>query len=436
MTFASLLKAVAGSVGSRVAGAALGLMTQIILARSFSQDLVGIIFLTMSMAAILSLVVNIGYPALALTELPRFFYLGKQNLVNAFHAAALRDWAFLSVTILLLAVLAANFLPLDDGMKAALFFGLLSSPVSALLRYNSSIANSLKRFSVAYIPDNVMRPGLLLAFIAASLAIGYQLSLNAVLFAFVAANAIAAIAQAWILGSNQILPRHWHLSRPRFTKAVRANALSLAIVTGVATLFADIVTLLSGFLLPHEDVAVLGITIRLAAIAGFVIQTAQYFILPDLTTAFTARDKPLVHTLLTRLNMLTVVITICGFFGAVLLGGIILHIFGAQYASGHLLLVLFFVAQSIRAFSGMNQFILSLAGYQRSTMWACLLSLVVLVLSWIVLAPQFGLLGVGFAVVISELCWALLLAAQAHRMVGTRGDFLYILTHKSARVEL
>ena len=45
----------AGSLGLRVMGAGLGFATQLVLARTFSQSDVGVIFLTMSLAAIFSM---------------------------------------------------------------------------------------------------------------------------------------------------------------------------------------------------------------------------------------------------------------------------------------------------------------------------------------------------------------------------------------------
>ena len=84
-------------VGVRLGGAAIGLASQILLARLLSQHDVGVVFLGMSAAAFISLLITGGYPILAITCLPRYYALGRKNLVHAFHAAFLRDSLWISL---------------------------------------------------------------------------------------------------------------------------------------------------------------------------------------------------------------------------------------------------------------------------------------------------------------------------------------------------
>ena len=72
-------------LGVRLGGAAIGLLSQILLARLLSQHDVGVVFLGMSAAAFISLLITGGYPILAITCLPRYYALGRKNLVHAFH---------------------------------------------------------------------------------------------------------------------------------------------------------------------------------------------------------------------------------------------------------------------------------------------------------------------------------------------------------------
>ena len=58
MTSTKMLQLLLGSVVTRFLGAGIGLGTQLILTRSFLPEDVGIIFLAMSMAAILSVFVS------------------------------------------------------------------------------------------------------------------------------------------------------------------------------------------------------------------------------------------------------------------------------------------------------------------------------------------------------------------------------------------
>ena len=66
-------------VGVRFGGAAMGLVSQILLARLLPQEDVGVVLMGMSAAAILSLMMTAGYPSLTMTILPRYYALGPQD---------------------------------------------------------------------------------------------------------------------------------------------------------------------------------------------------------------------------------------------------------------------------------------------------------------------------------------------------------------------
>ena len=114
--------------------------------------------------------------------------------------------------------------------------------------------------------------------------------------------------------------------------------------------------------------------------------------------------------------------------GAMLLGPWALRIFGSEYEAGHWPLVLFMVSQAFRAASDMNQHLLSLAGYQIKTAGSCLVAVAVLIGFTALLAPGMGVMGLALAVLIADTVWAALLAFQAQRLTGRRGDIIGVLT--------
>ena len=176
--------------------------------------------------------------------------------------------------------------------------------------------------------------------------------------------------------------------------------------------------MIGGLFLAPNDVAVLGVAARLAALAGFIIQATQQFILPDLTLALARGTREQVKSLLFRINVVALVAIAACVAGALLVGDYALRIFGAGYARGHWTLVLLMISQVFRAASGMNQHLLSLDGHQVKTAGACLVALAVLVAGAAVLAPRFGVLGMGLAVIAADAVWAVLLAIQAERHAG------------------
>ena len=414
-------------VGVRFGGAGIGLLSQILLARLLPQADVGVIFLGISAAAVISQAVTGGYPPLAMTSLPRYFALGRENLVWAFHAAFWRDSLVLTAVAAALAAVMVLAMPLESSIKTAIVFGCLSAPAASLIRINSATANSLRRFSLSYIPDFLYRPGLLLAYLLAALSLGLGLSVASVLWAFVISNSIVALGQAWVIGKQGAIPPPFRTVRHNLAPLLRGRAGSLIIVATVAASFADLVNMIGGFFLPPDDVAVLGICIRLAALVGFITQATQNFVLPDLAAALTSSNRGEVRALLLRINIVALAAIGSCIAGAMVAGPLVLRIFGSQYEAGHWPLVLFMIGQGLRAAGGMNQHLLSINGYQSKTAGSCLLAVLALAAAAALLAPRYGVMGMAIAAIAADAIWALLLAFQARQHTGRRGDILALL---------
>jgi O-antigen/teichoic acid export membrane protein len=430
MTFASLIGKLAGYVGARFIGAALGFLSQIVLARFLPQADVGTVLMGMSAAAFVSLATHGGYALLAFTHLPKLAFLGRSSITTAFHKIVLSDtvlWSLLLFAALFIAWWAIGF---SDPQTIALLFGCICSPASSLMRYNAIIASSDRQVTLSYVPDFLVRPGLFLFTLLLLSGLKVEASPVLVLTVFVAITYAVSIGLAVILGRKGLNLLNLGWPRKRQSRQIRNRALSLMIVSAVMLAFADIVTLLAAFLLPEHDVAIVGVTMRLAAIAGFILQAGQSFILPDFSDAVLKRDDTAANAILLKLNFATLGIITAGMLGALLLGHFVLRLFGADYVQGWLLLILFMIGQSIRAMGGMNQNILQMEGRQLRTTGACLAALAVLVVTALVLCRAIGFVGMGYAVVLAELVWLVSLAVMAQRFAGRRGDLLWLLARR------
>jgi O-antigen/teichoic acid export membrane protein len=427
---AALVAKMAGFVGARVIGAGLGFASQLVLARILPQEAVGIVLLGMSAAAFLSLLANGGYSLFAMTELPKLTAHGRSHLANAFNQVAVVDSLLMCLVLCGLGWGLAQAVGLSAGQKTALMMGIICAPASLAIRYNASIASAAKYFKTAYMPDFLFRPAALLMGLAAGAWLGWVASDVAALVVFVIVTYLTAAVMAWALKGQGISIRHFSWSRAAFAKRIRARAFSLTLVSATMLAFADIVVVVAGFILPEREVAIVGIAMRLAAIAGFVLQAGQMLVMTDFTQALVRGENEVVNSLLKRTNFITVGIVVAGLFGAMFLGDFALGLFGESYRSGKWLLVLFMVGQSIRALGGMNQQILSINGYQLRTAGSCLLALVVLVCLSILLCKSLGFMGLGYAVIGAELVWLVALAVQSASLCGRRGDLLWVLAHR------
>jgi O-antigen/teichoic acid export membrane protein len=419
--FASLISSL---VGARLAGAAFGLGIQLALARMFPPADVGVTLLAMSVAAFLSLIVAGGYPTLGLTYLARYQTLNRRGLIRSFLAIARRDMAFLASIGALAIGAAILFLPMSESMRVALFYGGIAALPLALMRLNNVAANALRRFSLSYIPDFVARPGLLLALIAVLAVVQRSPSIDDVLWGFIAVTFVVTALQSGLLGRDSAFGGLGEPVRLTGARIYRWRAGALVLVALVSVAYADLITLIAGLFLPPDQVAVLGMAIKIAALVGFVSQSLQQFVIRDLTAALARGTPAEVRALLARTNIAGTSLMMLATLAAVPLGAYVLAMFGPEYVSGQWALVMFLLSQAIRAASGMNAHLLSLEGYQARTASMCFASVVVLVSASALLAPRFGIEGVAVAVIAADLVWAVALGVMARRLAGVSGDLL------------
>ena len=238
-------------VGTRFGGAALGLLTQILAARLLSPIDTGTVFLAMSSTSILGLLATLGYPALTLTSTARYVALGRLRLLAAFKALLVYDTVLLSLVLLASVAAAVTFLPLQPAFRTALIFASLSLFAANLLRLNSALANSHRRFALSTTPDFLFRPGLLFLYLLLAWLLHWQIGVTAVLWAFTASNTVVALGQ-WALMGADGLRAEWRKPHASFARPLRRRAMALVIVFAVSAAFADLVTLISGLFLPAE----------------------------------------------------------------------------------------------------------------------------------------------------------------------------------------
>jgi O-antigen/teichoic acid export membrane protein len=424
---AVLAAKLAGFVGARLAGAAIGFVSQFLLARLLPVADVGIVLMGMSAASFVSLGANGGYALLAMTQLPKIYMHGRQRLIDAFNSSAAFDSIISFAILCVFGLIAASWFDLSRGQYIALGIGTLCAPASAIIRFNSSVATAERRYHLAYVPDFILRPLMFLIFLISVFFLSYKVDPIFVILVFTFAAYVTSVGQALALGKNALSFRHIAWPRPLYGKRMRSRAIALTLVSATMLAIADIVTLIAGFLLPEDDVAIVGITVRLAAIAGFVLQAGQMLVLTDFTQALISKNQPLVRQLLMRINLMTLAIVGGSLLGGILLGEFVLSYFGEVYRKGAWLLVLFLVAQSIRAAGGMNQHILSINNFQVRMAGIGLVILLILICLSVILCKQYGFVGMGYALVGFELAWLIALAKQAQNLCGQRGDLLWVL---------
>jgi O-antigen/teichoic acid export membrane protein len=214
---------------------------------------------------------------------------------------------------------------------------------------------------------------------------------------------------------------------PRLVRVWRREATPLILVALFALFFADVDILMVTPLMSNADTATIGLCLKLALLVGFAVQVTHGVVVPDLSDAHARKDQGTISDEMLKALAFPLTITIAALVVVMLWGKEILGIFGPEFTSAEVPLILLMACQLARALFGPSVPLLTVIGAQKENAALAVAALVVLGVSNLVLAPLYGVLGAAIAVAIATMFWLIASAVVLHRLTGLRADAIYLV---------
>ena len=117
-------------------------------------------------------------------------------------------------------------------------------------------------------------------------------------------------------------------------------------------------------------------------------------------------------------------------------GETILSLFGPEFTSAKVPLLILLACQLVRVLFGPNVALLSVVGAQRQNAMLAIGALVVLALANLALVPSAGVVGAALAVALATIVWLSACAVVLARVSGLRTDALHLVFRTSPESEL
>jgi O-antigen/teichoic acid export membrane protein len=410
----------------------LGFALQILLARLIGAEALGIFFLAVSSATVLSIFCTLGYPWIVARFVAKYEADGDTSLKATFIEWVRKEIALVSLLLVSIALLTIFFLPsISIDKRFSLALGALTAPIFANMKLNAGLANAHKRFALAYLPDLFWRPVLLLGLVLA-LWIS-SISFNVVFLVaghLVIVLTLTVIQARSLRGVNGDVPsREYKLGQAKQIqraqgKQWRHHALPMVIATLFIGAFSDLDLVIIGTLLPASEVAIFGASIKIALFLAFSIQAVHTLILRDAADALQSGDHPLLSAILAKANAINIITSLGATLAVALIGRDILRLFGPEFIEGYICLVILVLAQTVRAAAGPATQILTLTGHERYSIPVFGVGLLLLLIFNILLVPKFHLVGAALAVLVVTLIWSVGLAYVAWARTGVNTAIL------------
>ena len=419
---------------TRIFGALLAVLIQILIVRLTPLDQYGIYALALSWITVLSIFPRFGMEIGINRFVPEYRATDKSYLVIPFiKFVLLFSFLFfmaLICGIALVAVVSQAFLSGVADLIRQYWLIFIISAVGLMITVVIPLLLSLLRsFHVLLIPellDQIVRP-LAMAVFVISLYFVFSISPSAsILMAMFSATGIFSI----IILIGLILPhlKDYNLKSPILVdRALWRQWLGLGlpvlIVYGLYTFIYKIDILMLGMLATPEHVGIYNVALKIAEFTSFGFLVANSILSPHITGLYTTGQTEKLQALLTKSILLTMGLTIPSTLFLMIVSPFVLNTFGQAFEGGLIPLYILMWGQCLMAFLGPASLILCLAGFQRKVLFVLMVCSGINILLNYLLIIYLGMIGAAIGTFIFLISTNLLLAILLKKMTGLDSSF-------------
>jgi O-antigen/teichoic acid export membrane protein len=418
---AALVKGVLGTAGVKIAHGILGFVTAIVLAKMLGPSGYGTYAFVMALVGFLAIPSELGVPGLAVREIATTNARKDWSHMRGFVIRSHQMIGLMSVCLAALGGLAllAWGHKLDSTKLACMWLGLVLVPLVSLGALRGSMLRGLRKVVLGQIPEQVVRPLVLLLLILALYAIGHGVDTPV----GVMIVQIVSVAVAFACGLVFFLrnrPRELSSATPRFRTSVwLQSSIPFGLSAAMQLINGRTDILVLGMFREDAEVGVYRVAVQMATIIVFAQQAVNAIQGPHVAHLYASGDMKKLQKMITRSSRailmfsLPIVVLICAF------GDLIIKFaFGSQYTAAYWPLVILSFGQLVNASMGAVANVLNMTGHERDTTRIILVGAILNVTLNFTLAPVFGMTGAAAATAGGLIVWNLLMWRQAYKRTG------------------
>jgi O-antigen/teichoic acid export membrane protein len=428
MSKKQLIKSGLGSVAVKITFAFLSFVISVVLARTLGAEGFGVYAFVIAVVMLASVPAMAGAPDLMVRETAKYQASAKWSCMAGLWAWGNKLVIGFSSAVFIIGSLVVFLLNdlIDQDKARVLSIGLLIVPLAAMTNIKSASIRGLRHTVLGQIPDNVVRPLLLLMLISVYPIFFKNFEVVDVIFFYILASFTAFSVSALMLKKTkptQVMKiEHPEYDDVRWKKAV----LPLALISGMHVLNGYVDVIVLGLYRENEEVGVYRAVVQLSLLVSFGLQAINQVLHPHFSRLYTMKE----HQKLQRLVILSArgifLISIPPVLLLLIYGADILKlVFGDPFYVGGLALSILAIGQLINAAMGSVGALLNMTGHERHTLRGVALAAVVNMLLNFILIPYFGMLGAAIASISSLVMWNLLLRHYVKKLLNIEPSALF-----------
>jgi len=416
-----LIRSAFGSFVNKIASTVLVFLSTVILARFLGPDGFGRYAFCISLITILSILATLGFPMLAVREIPAFQTQKNFGLLRGFITRILQAAIIISFIIIIIIFLLGQFkiihldMPYSDVFWLAL---LLLLPLNALINLAGASLRGLQYIISGQVHQTI-RFGLFILLLLLCISFSsYNLSPFMAMVLFLIATGITAITVGYLLVNA--LSENVKQAEPAYeTRKWIFKALPLLMAMGITILNNEISVIMLGVLGEVEDVGLFRVAQRGAELVMFGLVAVNMTIAPTISSLYTTGQMEKLQQVITQSARSVVAYSLPVALFLILTGPwLVPFLFGEQYKAAVPLLAVLCIGQIINTSMGSVGIILNMTGNERLVAKGVTAGALSALILNLILIPQFGAMGAATATLTSMAIWNVLLAVWIYKKLG------------------
>jgi O-antigen/teichoic acid export membrane protein len=283
----------------------------------------------------------------------------------------------------------------------AFLWSMFIIPLLAIVYYASAIYRSVHKIKLSLISVYIMLPiGISIAsLIYYKLNNGHMRVDGAILM-----NLLCTFLVAWFMIRSVKLDL-----RPKYAAAEPAYESKLWITAGLTYLAMNVLTLVIkqadilfvSHYFGHTEAGIYSAAVKISALIPFGLTIVDYVFTPRISSVFAKNDKKLLQQYISHAARIVMFITIPLSLILIASGKYLLMIFGDDFQSSYLPLIILIAGQLVNAFTGMVGPLMTMTGNQRIFLFIYVIASVIDLGLNVLLVPHMGITGAAISSAVS-----------------------------------
>ena len=403
----------------RVVSAFIALVSQILLARWLGTFEYGIYVAIWVAVVILSTITCIGFPSAVVRFVGEYRERDRPDLIHGVIKASM----LISLLVSLIIAAAGCFILYNNPQIATdyyiipVYLAAICLPMLAIEGVMDCIARAFNWPKVAFLPTYIIRPVAILLVLGAALLAGFPANAITTMWAATIASFAATSIQFLVLFSK--LRKTVPYTKPSYRlRNWVLVALPIFLVEGFYTLMTSVDVLLVSALMGPDDTAIYFATTKVLALVHFVYFAVRASVSHRYSAFHTKGNIPDFQEFLQKTVSWTFWPSLLMAIFMAITGKYFLMLFGPEFTSGTLILLVLLIGLVIRSSIGPAEALLVMAGRQKMCASIYAVTLSVNVVLNISLIPVFGIMGAAIATSIALAFESASLHSAAKRSLG------------------